>query len=92
MSIERRSDMGFVDILGYLAGILTTAAFVPQVMKTWKTRSAKDVSLGMFAIFCTGVLLWLVYGVLKKDPRVAIANAITLLLAGLILILKVRYG
>jgi MtN3 and saliva related transmembrane protein len=54
--------MNAVQILGLLAGSLTTAAFVPQVVKTWKSRSAKDLSLGMFSFFCLGVAMWLVYG------------------------------
>jgi MtN3 and saliva related transmembrane protein len=47
--------------------MLTTIAFLPQVIKTWKSRSAKDLSLGMFSLFCTGVALWLAYGFLVRD-------------------------
>jgi MtN3 and saliva related transmembrane protein len=75
-----------------LAGTLTTIAFVPQLTKTWKTKSAEDISFGMFAIFCTGVLLWLLYGVLIGALPVILANSVTLVLAGAILVLKLRYG
>ena len=78
--------------LGLLAGTLTTIAFVPQLTKTWKTKSAEDISFGMFAIFCAGVLLWLLYGVLIGALPVILANSVTLVLAGAILVLKLRYG
>ncbi|MGH8744135.1 MAG: PQ-loop domain-containing transporter, partial [Burkholderiales bacterium] len=54
--------MVFDNILGFVAGIFTTVAFVPQAWQVWKTRSVKDISLGMYLIFSTGVGLWLVYG------------------------------
>ena len=81
-----------ITALGLLAGTLTTIAFVPQLTKTWKTKSAEDISFGMFAIFCTGVLLWLLYGVLIDALPVILANSVTLVLAGAILVLKLRYG
>jgi MtN3 and saliva related transmembrane protein len=77
--------------IGLLAGILTTIAFVPQVIKTWSTRSARDISLGMFAAFTAGVLLWIVYGVLLRAAPIIIANAVTLVLAGAILVMKIRF-
>ncbi len=69
------------EILGIIAGVLTTLSFVPQVIKTWKSRSAKDLSLGMFSLFCTGVLLWLIYGLAINDLPIILANTVTLLLA-----------
>ena len=81
-----------ITALGLLAGTLTTIAFVPQLTKTWKTKSAEDISFGMFAIFCAGVLLWLLYGVLIGALPVILANSVTLVLAGAILVLKLRYG
>ena len=80
-----------LDALGLLAGILTTTAFVPQVYKTWKTRSAKDLSLSMFLIFVMGVLLWLLYGLLKRDLPVIAANSATLILAVTLLVFKLRF-
>jgi MtN3 and saliva related transmembrane protein len=78
-------------IIGLLAGSLTTIAFLPQVIKTWKTKSTKDISLGMFLTFCTGVLLWIIYGSLVKDIPVVIANVATLSLASTILWFKLKY-
>jgi MtN3 and saliva related transmembrane protein len=77
--------------LGYLAGLLTTIAFLPQVLKTWETKSAKDLSLGMFSIFCAGVFLWLVYGILLVDLPIIMANAATLILASTLLYFKIRF-
>ena len=83
--------MNSIQLLGLLAGALTTAAFLPQVIKTWKTRSAKDLSLGMFSLFCLGVALWLVYGIIVKDIPVIAANLITLMLASTLLVFKLRW-
>jgi MtN3 and saliva related transmembrane protein len=77
--------------LGLFAGILTTIAFLPQVIKAWRSRSTHDISLSMFAILCTGVALWLVYGALVGDLPLILANAATLVLAASILALKLRY-
>lgn len=78
--------------LGYLAGTLTTIAFVPQLVKIWRSKSASDVSLAMFLIFTTGVALWLLYGLVIGAWPVIVANVVTLVLALAILVLKVRYG
>ena len=78
-------------ILGLAAGSCTTIAFLPQVLKTWKSRSAKDLSLGMFSFFCFGVLLWLVYGILVNDIPVIVANLLTLILATSLLFFKLRF-
>ncbi len=77
--------------LGLLAGVLTTLSFLPQVIKTWRSRSARDISLGMFSMFCTGVFLWIVYGFIIGDVPVIAANVVTFLLAAMILALKLRY-
>lgn len=83
--------MNSIQLLGLLAGSLTTAAFLPQVVKTWKSRSAKDLSLGMFLIFCLGVALWLVYGFAVNDVPVIAANLLTLLLASTLLFFKLTF-
>lgn len=83
--------MNGIQLLGLLAGSLTTAAFLPQVLKTWKSRSAKDLSLGMFSLFCLGVAMWLVYGLMVKDVPVIAANLVTLLLASTLLFFKLRF-
>ena len=83
--------MNLIQVLGLVAGSLTTAAFFPQVLKTWKTRSAKDLSLGMFSFFCVGVALWVVYGFMVNDVPVIAANLITLLLAATLLFFKLTF-
>jgi MtN3 and saliva related transmembrane protein len=83
--------MTYINILGIIAGSLTTISFVPQVLKTWKSKSAKDLSLGMFMIFCAGVLLWLVYGLLIFDIPIIAANFSTLILASSLLFFKFKY-
>ncbi|MBI3777648.1 MAG: SemiSWEET transporter [Gammaproteobacteria bacterium] len=77
--------------LGLVAGALTTISFIPQVIKIWKTKHARDISLGMFAIFSSGVLLWLFYGIQIGSIPVIVANAVTLGLSLTILIFKMRY-
>ena len=77
--------------LGYIAGFLTTIAFLPQVIKVWRTKSTKDISIWMFLIFTTGVLLWLIYGLLIINYSLIIANTITLILSISILIAKILF-
>lgn len=79
------------NLLGMIAGTLTTAAFVPQVVKTWRTRSTHDISLGMFALFSSGLVLWLVYGVVIGSLPIVVSNIVTLALALTILYFKLRY-
>ena len=79
------------ELIGYAAATLTTLAFIPQVLHTWRKRSAHGISLGMYATFTGGVMLWLVYGVLLDAWPVVVANAATLALALSMLIMKVRF-
>jgi len=81
--------MDIVNIIGSLAGCLTTIAFIPQVVRTWRTRSAQDISLFMFLLFTSGVLLWLIYGILLHALPIILANGITLALSTSILVMKV---
>ena len=74
-----------------MAGALTTIAFVPQVVKTYKTKSAKGLSLGMFGIFWMGTVSWLTYGILIRDFPVIAANTVTLVLASALLFFKFRF-
>jgi MtN3 and saliva related transmembrane protein len=83
--------MNAIQIIGLVAGGLTTTAFLPQVIKTWKSKSAKDLSLGMFLLFSLGVALWLVYGIMVQDVPVIAANLLTLMLASTILFFKFRF-
>lgn len=81
--------MNFTDYIGSFAATCTTIAFIPQAIKSYSTRDLSGISLPMYAIFTTGVALWLVYGLLKQDWPIIIANAITVALSAMILILKV---
>ncbi len=83
--------MDTTTLLGLVAGFLTTVAFVPQVTKIWKTKSAKDVSLPTFAAFAAGVLLWMIYGFIKQEPPIILWNAVTLVLAGAIVAMKLKF-
>lgn len=78
-------------IIGLVAGFCTTIAFLPQAVKTWKTKSTKDLSLGMYSILCTGILLWLIYGILIRDLPIILTNLATLSLAASILYFKISY-
>ena len=80
-----------VEWLGVAAGTLTTLSFVPQVVRTWKTKSTEDVSLWMLLAFNGGIILWLTYGILTRKPSIIFANAITLVLALTLLVMKFRY-
>lgn len=80
-----------VEWLGVAAGTLTTLSFVPQVLKTWRTKSVEDVSLWMLLAFNGGITLWLMYGILTEKPSIIFANAITLVLALTLLGLKLKY-
>ena len=83
--------MSIATLLGYFAGFLTTVSLVPQVVKTWKTKSAKDFSLGMLLIWWTGIACWVIYGVLTHAEPIVVWNMGTLLLAGAILAMKLKF-
>ncbi|MGL1864061.1 MAG: SemiSWEET transporter [Pseudodesulfovibrio sp.] len=80
-----------MEIIGIIAGCCTTASFIPQVVRTWRTKSVDDISLRMYLLLCIGVILWLVYGYLVGSISVVFANSITLILAASILFMKLRY-
>jgi MtN3 and saliva related transmembrane protein len=84
--------MDAATLVGMTAGFLTTVAFVPQVAKIWRTRSARDISLPTFALFTLGVALWLLYGIARNEIAITLWNAITLLLALAIVVMKLRFG
>jgi MtN3 and saliva related transmembrane protein len=77
--------------IGFFAAFCTTFAFFPQALKVWKTRSTKDISLYMFIIFTTGVISWLIYGIIISDFPLILANAATLILSIFILVYKIKY-
>ena len=79
-------------IVGYIAGTLTTVAYLAQVLRTLKQKRTKDISLGMYLLLCSGIGLWLAYGILIHSWPVIIANAVTLALSGSVLIMKIKFG
>lgn len=83
--------MDMPTLIGLLAGALTTVAFVPQVVKVYRTRSTGDISLSMYLIITSGYVLWLLYGVMIASMPVILANIVTLVLAVTVLVFKVRY-
>lgn len=83
--------MTSTELIGHAAGFCTTVAFVPQVLKVWKSGSARDISVGMYAVFIAGLVLWLVYGWRLGAWPIVIANGLTIVLAGSVLAMKLRY-
>lgn len=83
--------MTLTDAIGFISATFTTVAFVPQVIRVWKTKSARDVSLGMYALFNTGVALWLCYGLLIESWPIIVANSITLILACSVMVMKLNF-
>lgn len=77
------------ELIGYLAAMLTTTSFLPQAIMTIKTRDTESLSLGMYSLFALGVLLWLIYGIYLSNNAIIIANAITFVLAAVILGFKI---
>jgi MtN3 and saliva related transmembrane protein len=83
--------MHAINLLGFVAGTLTTLSFLPQVHKAWTTRSCNDLSLGMLLAFGAGVLLWLIYGLRLRAAPIIVANAVTLALILVLIALKARF-
>ncbi|WP_416046752.1 SemiSWEET transporter [Cupriavidus basilensis] len=83
--------MTIEDMVGLLAGCCTTAAFVPQLFKIWRSRSASDISYGMYLVFIFGVALWLGYGIAIGSRPMVLANAAVLVQAIAVVILKRRF-
>ena len=85
-------NFNYIDIFGFLAALLTTIAFLPQLYKTWKTKSADDVSLIMLILFITGLICWIIYGLKINSIPILLANIITFVFNFSILILKVTFS
>lgn len=79
-----------IELIGSIGATLTTISFLPQAIKTIKTKNTEGISLAMYAIFTTGVSFWLVYGILLENPIIIISNIITLALSGSILLIKIK--
>ena len=84
--------MTITPIIGLVAAFCTTVAFVPQVVRTWKSRSTEDISLGMFSFYSTGIFGWLVYGLMIGDIPLIASNGVTFVLSLIMLGFKLRYG
>jgi MtN3 and saliva related transmembrane protein len=80
-----------ITIIGLIAAAFTTISLLPQVLKVWKTKSTRDISTGMFSLFCGGVFLWFVYGIFINDLPIIIANSLVFIQALIILIFKIKY-
>jgi MtN3 and saliva related transmembrane protein len=78
-------------ITGYLAGLLTTIAFIPQVLRAWNLKETRDISLAMLVLFTIGIFLWALYGFWIGSLPVVIANSVTLLLVLALLAMKMKY-
>ena len=83
--------MDTIVLLGYIAGTLTTASFVPQVIRTWKLRETRDISLTMLVLFAIGVILWTVYGIWIGSLPIIAANIVTFGLILFLLWMKIRF-
>lgn len=83
--------MDFYETLGMLAAALTTASFLPQVYKTWKTKQTEGLSLTMYLIFFIGIVLWLIYGIHIDSLPMILANGITAISSLFLVIMKLKY-
>ena len=83
--------MDAITIVGLIAAAFTTVALLPQLIKVWKTKSTKDISTGMFTLFCVGVFLWFVYGIYMNDIPIILANSLAFIQAVIILMFKAKY-
>ena len=83
--------MNITTTIGLLAAVSTTTSFLPQAIKTIKTKNTLGISLGMYSLFSFGTLLWFIYGIMDNDLPIMIANGITLVFAGIILTYKIKY-
>jgi MtN3 and saliva related transmembrane protein len=86
------SRMEITELFGYLAATLTTVSFIPQVVQVWRSKHTKDISLGMYSIFTLGIVVWLIYGLMLGSAPIIVANCITVVLAGSVLAMKIKYG
>lgn len=79
------------EIVGLLAAVLTTSAYVPQVYKTWKSKSAGNISLAMYLVMFIGIILWLIYGIYLNSLAMILANSVTTILTLIIIVFKLKY-
>ena len=79
------------EIIGLVAAVLTTSAYVPQAVKTWRTKSAGNLSLTMYIAMFVGIVLWLIYGIYLESLAMILANSVTAILTFIIIVFKLRY-
>lgn len=84
--------MASVDFLGVIAAVLVNVSFIPQFIKSWKTKKTGDISLVMYVVYTAGILLWLIYGSIIKNIPIILSNGVGLILILSVLYLKIRYG
>ena len=84
--------MNDIDLLGYAAGTLVVISLLPQLIKSWKTKSTADISLLRYVVYIAGLVLWIAYALIISNGPVAAMNAVGLVLAIAILALKLKYG
>ena len=80
-----------VELVGFIAGTLSTCSFLPQVIKVWKTKSTRDISLTTFIFYCAAMLMWLTYGILSGSKPIIVTNSIVSVLSFIILFFKLKY-
>ena len=85
-------NFNYIDLFGFSAAFLTTIAFLPQLYKTWETKSADDVSLIMLILFITGLICWIIYGLKIHSIPILVANVVTFIFNFSILVLKLSYN
>jgi MtN3 and saliva related transmembrane protein len=83
--------MDKIQWIGIIAGILTASSMLPQVIKVMKEKKAEEISLLMLIVLITGITLWVVYGVMKKDMPIIATNAFSLLVNGVLIVLRIKY-
>ncbi|NDV19562.1 hypothetical protein GO013_09040 [Pseudodesulfovibrio sp. JC047] len=81
-----------IEIVGLIAGFCTTFSFLPQVIKTWRTRSVDDISLRMYLLLCFGIVLWLYYGLTMRSVALVLTNGVSFILTASILVMKLLFG
>ena len=89
--VESKTEMDYITIIGLATAALGGVSLFPQLLKVLKTKSTKDLSLGMFIIFCNSIFLWLVYGILMENAPIIIANFFGFIEALIILLFKIKY-
>jgi len=83
--------MDYITLIGLMAAFLTTIALLPQLLRVWKTKSTKDISVGMFTLQCSSVSLWAIYGVFMNDLAIIAANSLVFVQAATMLLFKNKY-